>query len=534
MKVRKIAVFSLIISVIWLSFSCNPALGSAWYSRAASQGKGNETQPPIDNGDEEVPEEPQNPGDYIEVNPFEYFNENYVYPASKFDEWVVYMTAITATNVASYKFEPVTPWTDNGMGEYEYLGRDGKGKVIGEGQLNKTWNLKYYMYKTRKDRWAKSNKFNPNLTAEEAAKQKRFCFYRFTGDASAGTKLDNSTFCVDTYSKFLFFYSEPATKKVTFGNTIPSDWRDYESESHDKHTKKDKKFYEYDPVGYVMEDGSVVIYNWFKAQIIASNYSPSMNEKYKYVAKAGKPGEKGRPGHSPYKYEKLKIYGSEEDDSSTNPILWIHAKSLKNSTMAGLKWTNWIKWISAPDAPLFSYSLKSTLSYTENGNAVNKSVELVQKNNGSNSGSANDFQAIEAGGEQIFYSKLFQQEIPADSKSQKLSLDMQIVKSNRKGASGKENKLSEPFFLYKFSNPIDITYDKDSRTWKSPAVTDKEIIADGTNQPSIKISYPAFELKRRQIKEFVITLNSSKKKSNDNWDMAAEGEIEVTYTIGFN
>ena len=111
---------------------------------------------------------------------------------------------------------------------------------------------------------------------------------------------------------------------------------------------------------------------------------------------------------------------------------------------------------------------------------------------------------------------------------------MQIVKSNRKGASGKENKLSEPFFLYKFSNPIDITYDKDSRTWKSPAVTDKEIIADGTNQPSIKISYPAFELKRRQIKEFVITLNSSKKKSNDNWDMAAEGEIEVTYTIGFN
>ena len=79
MKVRKIAVFSLIISVIWLSFSCNPALGSAWYSRAASQGKGNETQPPIDNGDEEVPEEPQNPGDYIEVNPFEYFNENDVY-----------------------------------------------------------------------------------------------------------------------------------------------------------------------------------------------------------------------------------------------------------------------------------------------------------------------------------------------------------------------------------------------------------------------------------------------------------------------
>ena len=533
MKVRKIAVFSLIISVIWLSFSCNPALGSAWYSRAASQGKGNETQPPIDNGDEEVPEEPQNPGDYIEVNPFEYFNENYVYPASKFDEWVVYMTAITATNVASYKFEPVTPWIDNGMGEYEYLGRDGKGKVIGEGQLNKTWNLKYYKYKTRKDRWAKSNKFNPNLTAEEATKQKRFCFYRFTGDASAGTKLDNSTFCVDTYSKFLFFYSEPATKKVTFGNTIPSDWRDYESESHDKHTKRDKKFYEYDPVGYVMEDGSVVIYNWFKAQIIASNYSPSMNEKYKYVAKAGKPGEKGRPGHSPYKYEKLKIYGSEEDDSSTNPILWIHAKSLKNSTMAGLNWS--VINVSSPIDPRFSYSLKSTLLYTENGNAVNKSAELVQKNNGSDSSSVDDFQAIKTGTELSFYSKLFQQEIPADSKDQTVSLDLQIIKANTGGyATPPYTRLFQTFYLYKFSNPITITYDKDSKTWKCPAVTDKKIIADDPNQPSIKISYPAFELKRRQIKEFVITLNSAKKKDHKKLDMAAEGEIEVTYTIGFN
>ncbi len=531
MKREKLFVLSLLIfTAAYICFSCQPALGASWYKRSLSQGTENGTQPPIDDGDEEEPQQPENPSGYTEVKPFEYFNENHLYPAPKFDEWVLYMTDITATNIASYKFEPVTPWTDNGSGEYEYIGRDGKGKVIGEGQQNKTWDLKYYMYKTRKDRWAKSNHFDPNLDSEEAEKQKRFYFYRFTGKAAAGTNLDNSTFCVDTYSKFLFFYSEPATKKVIFGNTIPSDWRDYEAESDGEHTKRDKKFYEYDPVGFVREDGSVVIYNWFKAQIVASNYRPSMNEKYKYVAKAGKPGKKGSPGHSPYKYEKLKIYDSEEDDSSTNPILWIHAKSLKNSTMAGLHW-KWIaKWVSAPRDPLFSYSLKGGLSYTENGNAVNKSDELAQKNNGSKSGSENDFQAIKTGTELIFYSKLFQQEIPADSKGQKVSLDMQIVKSNSKNSTS----LSEPFFLYKFSNPIDITYDKDTKTWKCPAVTDKEIISDGPDQPSIKISYPAFELKRRQIKDFVITLNSSKKKSSGDWDMASEGEIEVIYTIGFN
>ena len=534
MKVRKITVFSLIISVIWLSFSCQPALGSAWYSRVASQGKESSTEPPIDDGDEEEPQQPEDPSSYTEVKPFEYFNENYVYPASKFNEWVLYMTDITATNIASYKFESVVPsWVNNGNGEHEYVGRVGKGEVIGDGQQNKTWNLKYYMYKTRKDRWA--NHFDPNLDSEEAEKQKRFYFYRFTGTAAAGTKLDNSTFCVDTYSKFLFFYSEPATKTETFGNIIPSDWKDYADASAGSHTQRDKKFYEYDPVGYVMEDGSVVIYNWFKAQIVASNYSPSMNEKYKYVAKAGKPGEKGRPGHSPYKYEKLKIYGSEEDDSSTNPILWMRTKSFKNNTMAGLKWTSAFIWISAPDDPRFSYSFKGSLLYTQNETPVNKTTEFVQKNGGNNSGNANAFQEIKTGTE-IFFdsSKFFQQEMLTDFKDLTITLDMQIVKSNREGAAGSEHYRSQAFYLYKFNNPITIVYDKDTKTWKCPAVTDKEIISDASDQPVIKMSYPAFELKRGRQKDFVITLNSAKKKDHSDWDMAAEGEIEVIYTIGFN
>jgi len=534
MRTRTIITAILSIVIVSLYFSCKPALGSAWYKRATTQEKRNNADIPTDDEDNES-QESENTGPYTEVNPFEYFNENYLYPASKFDEWVVYMPDISTVNVASYKFESVTPWNGKGNGEYEYVGIDGKGKVIGGGQQNETWDLKYYMYKTRKDRWAKSNHFDPGLTSEEAEKQKRFYFYRFTGEASANTHLNNSTFCVDAYSKFLFFYSEPAKKDVVFGNTIPSDWRDYESESHDKHTKRDKKFYEYDPVGYVMEDGSVVIYSWFKAKIVASDYSPSMNEKFKYVAKAGKSGEKGRAGHSPYKYEKLKIYGSEEDDNSSNPILWMRTKSFKNNTMAGLKWTSAFIWISAPDDPRFSYSFKGSLLYTQNETPVNKTTEFVQKNGGNNSGNANAFQEITTGTE-IFFdsSKFFQQEMLTDFKDLTITLDMQIVKSNREGAAGSEHYRSQAFYLYKFNNPITIVYDKDTKTWKCPAVTDKEIISDASDQPVIKMSYPAFELKRGRQKDFVITLNSAKKKDHSGWDMAAEGEIEVIYTIGFN
>ena len=323
---------------------------------------------------------------------------------------------------------------------------------------------------------------------------------------------------------------------MSFGNIIPSNWKDYADSSDGEHTQRDKKFYEYDPVGFVREDGSVVIYNWFKAQIVASNYSPSMNEKYKYVAKAGKPGEKGYSGHSPYNYKKLKIYGVEEDDSSTNPVLWMRAKSFKNSTMAGLKWTfAFLTWVSAPDDPHFSYSLKASLLYKKNETPVNTTTEFVQRNNGNNSGSTKGFHAIKTGTEAIFdFSKFFQQEMETDFQDLTIKLDFQIVKSNRQGAAGSEHDRSQAFYLYKFNNPIRITYDKDTKTWKCPAVTDKEIIPDASDQPAIKMSYPAFELKRGKQKDFVITLNSAKKKDHSDWDMAAEGEIEVTYTIGFN
>lgn len=528
-----------VFACVFACISCQLPLGTSWYKRPLSQGPKNGTQlPNIDNGNEEEAPQPENENTsgYTEVKPFEYFNENYSYPATKFDEWVLYMTDITLTNIASYQFEAVTPWIDKGNGEYEYVGRDGKGKIIGNGQQNKTWDLTYYMYKTRKDRWIESNHFDPNLNAEEAEKQKRFYFYRFTGKTASPT-LNNSTFCVDTYSKFLFFYSEPATKNVSFGNTIPSNWKDYEAETDGHHTKRDKKFYEYDPVGFVREDGSVVIYNWVKAKIVASDYSPSMNEKFKYVAKAGKSGEKGSAGHSPYKYEKLKIYSSDaQDDDSSNPTLWIRAKSLKNSTMAGLKWTSAVvTWVSAPDDPRFSYSLKASLSYKKNETPVSKTTELIQKNAGNNSGTANDFHAIKTGTEALFdFSKFFQQEVEPEFQDLTIKLDLQIVKSNRQGTAGLENNRSKAFYLYKFNNPITIVYDKDSKTWKCPAVTDKVVILDGNEQPTVKMSYPAFELKRGKLKDFVITLNSANKKDSSNWDMASEGEIEVTYTIGFN
>ena len=503
MKVRKIAVFSLIISVIWLSFSCNPALGSAWYRSVAADKK-----PSIEGGDnEEIPQQPQDPGSYTEVKPFEYFNENYVYPASKFDEWVLYMTAISNANVASYRFEAVTAWQDNGSGEHLYVGQNGKGSVIGEGQLNKAWDLKYYMYKTREDRWVKSNHFNPNLTTEEATKQKRFYFYRFTGTASAGTNLDNSTFCVDTYSKFLFFYSEPAAIS-TLG--VPFGWQDYAAPSTGDHTQRAKKFYEYDPIGYVMEDGTVVIYNWFKAKIMGNNYSPGMNPKYKLPAKAGKAGEKGYPGYSPYKYETLKIYGAENEEDQA-PTLRIAPVYLKNISILGIYW-NWLSKATPAD-PVFSYSYKAKLSYSDNGNTPIIEEELAEHNHGASTSRTGKCQAIKLGEEITFTPKLLQREIPSDAENIKAELILQIIKYNTK-----VGRTTQEEYISKFENPIKITYDKTTKKWLCPAVNKKEIL------PGVKMTHSAFELKRGKLKKFKILFEST----------GADGDVEAAYMISWN
>ena len=507
MKAKKITVFSLIVSIIWLSFSCNPALGSAWYRSVAADKK-----PSIEGGDnEEIPQQPQDTGSYTEVKPFEYFNENYVYPASKFDEWVLYMTAISNANVASYRFEAVTAWQYNGNSEYIYVGQNGKGSVIGEGQLNKAWDLKYYMYKTRKGRWIGSNHFDPGITAEEAEKQKRFYFYRFTGKASAGTQLDNSTFCVDTYSKFLFFYSEPAAIS-TLG--VPSNWQDYDAPSTGGHMQRAKKFYEYDPVGYVMEDGTVVIYNWFKAKITGNDYSPVMNPKYKLPAKAGKPGEKGYPGHSPYKYDTLKIYGTEnESEEEQEPMLHIAPVYLKNVSIIGTYW-NWLNQPKPAD-PLFAYSYKAKLSYSDNGNAQTMEEELAECNHGSSTSQQGKCQAIKLGDQITFTPKLLQKEISKDAENIEVELILQIIKYNTKVVGTTQEE-----YISKFENPIKITYDKTAKKWLCPAVNKKEIL------PGVKMSHSTFELKRGKLKRFKILFESTRS--------AAEGEIEVVYTIGFN
>lgn len=220
-----------------------------------------------------------------EVNPFDHYDENYEFPASKFDEWVLHMPSMSGI-IASYKFRAGS-WSGNP----EMVENIPSG--IGSG-FKAISNVKIYRYKTRKDRGSAHG-----TDAELAANphDNRFYFYRFTADASMGIKADNSMFCVDRYSKFLFYYSDPAKIKSIAGNKLPTEWTDYAAASIGDHIQFEEPFYMSDPVGYVKEDGSVVMYQWIKDNINAANYHAQKNPAYDKPAGRSP----GKAGYSPYR-----------------------------------------------------------------------------------------------------------------------------------------------------------------------------------------------------------------------------------------
>ncbi len=222
-----------------------------------------------------------------EIDPFDYYTaDSNGFSAAKFDDWIVYINAFdNSTNVASYTFaEGAWSGTPEQHKEHDSFGL--VKKVV------------FYRYKTRKDRWAAHGGYAPAPDPRD----ERFYFYRFTGRAGGvgvlGVDLDNSMFCVDRYSKFLFYYSDP---DYISGLGVPSGWKDYAQPDDGKHKHFAEPFYMSDPVGYVEENGKVVMYQWVKDKIKANDYTAQKNSSY------DKPAERdpGKPGYSPYR-DKIK------------------------------------------------------------------------------------------------------------------------------------------------------------------------------------------------------------------------------------
>lgn len=301
------------------------------------------------------------------ISPFDYYKENYAgFSASKFDEWVLVMPSMSGI-IASYKFQSGS-WS----GTPDSFANTPDS--IGSG-FEKIWNVKIYRYKSRAERWSAHGGYIPTPDSKDS----RFYFYRFTANAAMGITPDSSMFCVDRYSKFLFYYSEPATIKWVAGSALPTEWTDYAAASKGDHEHFTEPFYMSDPVGYVKDDGSVVMYQWIKDNINKAHYHAQKNSAYTKAA-ARKPGG---AGYSPYRHDieqkRNEVITTENPDYTVAmPVILGQPKAVRVKLNAPEEAVFTVKTAPAPKGEELSYQwYKNETQSNEGGMPISSATNAV-------------------------------------------------------------------------------------------------------------------------------------------------------------
>lgn len=143
---------------------------------------------------------------------------------------------------------------------------------------------------------------NPDCAYNNSEVLKRFYFYRFSGKAIGAVDLDNYLAAVDTHSKFLFVYAEITDSDAAVGQLIPRAYQTVEvSERAQKRADgTPRPFYEYDPIGYVASDGTVMLYDEYYTAMTGEGGAVDFFPYIKDSARAVARHEEGGAGRSPY------------------------------------------------------------------------------------------------------------------------------------------------------------------------------------------------------------------------------------------
>ncbi|TKZ30677.1 hypothetical protein [Brachyspira catarrhinii] len=288
--------FLLIISIFMMSCGGHFFNPRYYYNKSASeseQGEIPDTAP--ENPPEQVPEheDPFKNGDWNDPN---YGG----YDGSKFKTWL-FKASFQKDKLPIYTFfeddnrywiSGVMDW--NNVPANYYDGKDGEnyaGSIVGNVSIT---GLKVYQYVANNPLYSKEGYLEGRLD--------RFNFYSINGKASVAT-LKQYLIAVDTYSKFIFAFGAITETQSVAGDEVPVSFKAVEKEG-------DRSFFEYDPIGYVKEDGTVVLYEHYRKEFVAAptEYLPKIHPEFEKMAEHKENGQ----GSSPY----LKVDVSTIDPST--------------------------------------------------------------------------------------------------------------------------------------------------------------------------------------------------------------------------
>jgi len=394
------------------------------------------------------------------------------FPTAKFADWKI-SSNFSASNVPEPKYSGTVTWEsapENKNPEREKYGGNESASAGG----NSISYMTYYRY-------CGKNPFNlytsetydvygedGKPTGQKEALMKRFIFYRFTGKGGGVVGLDNYLVAVDTYTKLVFAFAKPIGFTSVFGNQVPTKWASVDTHSTGPGGKK-YRFYQYDPAGYVSEDGAFHMSTAYKNNLSSGNYDPVYTGKSPYIGYVGNAS-------------------GENNGYVISGTLTVKAQYLKNISVTDA-WGDHGN-ADGTDWPEFIYGIRSR-SYE--GTAVPQWNVLSSYRANEQKIMPNKAKHIKIGTKlPLGGSKEYKFE--GSKAARTLELDARIIEIDiTKGSNDVITEYEEPIVYLK--------YDSFSQSWKP----------SGTNGPSPNgpIDYDKnFELAVGQTKNFVITLRA--------------------------
>ena len=282
-------VYILLTAIMLMLLSCaRPFDSRYYYNQRVDSSKG-----------DNVDTTPETPPEAVDPNEDPFLNgdwnkPNYGgYDASKFDTWL-FKASFQANKLPIYTFfndDKGRYWMPGGKDwndkpAYYYKGIDGENYADSSFVTANITGLTVYKYKAENPLYSSSGYLPGRIN--------RFNFYSIDGKAAIVT-LKQYLIAVDTYSKFIFAYGAITKVDTVFGGEkVPMGF-----EAIEKYAEK-RPFFEYDPIGYVNSDGSVVLFEHYIQEFVASptTYEPKIHPEFTNMAEHNEKGQ----GYSPYCY----------------------------------------------------------------------------------------------------------------------------------------------------------------------------------------------------------------------------------------
>ena len=519
-------VYILLTAVMLMLLSCaRPFDSRYYYNQRVDSSK----------GDNNVDTTPETPPEAVDPNEDPFLNgdwnkPNYGgYDASKFDTWL-FKASFQANKLPIYTFfndDKGRYWMPGGKdwnnisADY-YDGIDGENYADSSVMKSSITDLKVYKYKGYNPLYSSSGYLPGRID--------RFNFYAINGKAVVVT-LKQYLIAVDTYSKFIFAYGEiTKVDEVSVAGLI-KEKVPMGFEAIEKYAEK-RPFFEYDPIGYVKDDGSVVLFEHYIQEFVASptTYEPKIHPEFTNMAEHNEKGQ----GYSPYLPKK-------DLESTTLDEITVSAKSLKNiSVRSKAGYLNWGSPTYPDEVKLnlgyFTYAI-SAVAYDTNSTKKAESIEELYPNGVTGTEAITlDYNKLKIDidtSKTFTYSKIFTIKNIKENGAY-IDLASTVYKYNTlkaaifgtyldtdnfgEGGSGVMSEISAPILKLKY----------DSKT-EAFIIDEKASIIKNENTAITINNYTKnFQLKRGESKDITITYNWLKGN-----DTSKGEEFEITYTLSF-